>query len=160
VAQPPTLRRGSRGDAVKGLQNALNARSFHVRPGDGIFGPATENTVKHFQRSAGLADDGIVGPNTWGSLCVHVVERGDTLSDIAGQRLGDANRFQEIFHLSGIPTRFSPTRCWLCRKTPVFTNALSVSARQPALSHYVPGHNHRLACDGRLGGVGLRARGA
>jgi nucleoid-associated protein YgaU len=30
-----------------------------------------------------------------------VVEPGDTLSDIAGQRLGDANRFQEIFHLNG-----------------------------------------------------------
>ena len=98
--QPPTLGKGSRGDAVKGLQNALNARSFHVDPIDGVFGPATENAVKQFQRAAGLAEDGIVGPNTWQALCVYVVERGDTLSGIAEHRLGDADRWPEIFELN------------------------------------------------------------
>ena len=35
---------------------------------DGKFGPSTEKAVKDFQRHAGLADDGIVGPNTWTAL--------------------------------------------------------------------------------------------
>ena len=58
---PPTLKKGSKGEAVKGLQNALRVRSHHVEI-DGIFGPATEAAVRQFQRDAGLAEDGIVGP--------------------------------------------------------------------------------------------------
>jgi nucleoid-associated protein YgaU len=99
MAELPTLRRGSKGDAVKGLQNALNARSFHVGV-DGEFGPATEEAVRHFQEARQLAVDGIVGRNTWAALCVHMVERGDTLSEIAENRLGDAGRFHEIFELN------------------------------------------------------------
>jgi nucleoid-associated protein YgaU len=97
---PPTLRRGSRGDAVKGLQNALGERGFHVGQIDGIFGPTTEDAVRQFQGAAGLAEDGIVGPNTWQALCVHLVQRGDTLFGIAEQRLGDGSRFPEIFELN------------------------------------------------------------
>jgi peptidoglycan hydrolase-like protein with peptidoglycan-binding domain len=104
VAQlPPTVKRGSKGDAVKGLQNALRVRSSDdVGPIDGIFGPATENAVKRFQRQAGLADDGIVGPNTWAALYVYVVQRGDTLSGIAEQQLGDAERWHDIHELNGV----------------------------------------------------------
>jgi peptidoglycan hydrolase-like protein with peptidoglycan-binding domain len=100
---PPTVKKGSKGEAVKGLQNALAVRlSFDVGPVDGIFGPATENAVKQFQNHAGLADDGIVGPNTWGTLRVYLVQRGDTLSGIAEQQLGDANRWPEIHDLNKV----------------------------------------------------------
>lgn len=54
-----TLRRGSRGDAVKTVQ----ARVGGVP--DGVFGPATEAAVREFQRAAALRADGIVGPKTW-----------------------------------------------------------------------------------------------
>jgi nucleoid-associated protein YgaU len=110
---PPTVKKGSKGDAVKGLQNALSVRSSQdVGPIDGIFGPATENAVKEFQRGAGLADDGIAGPRTWEALYVYVVQGGDTLSEIAEQQLGDANRWPDIHELNKAlisdPDKISP----------------------------------------------------
>lgn len=67
----PTIRRGSTGQAVRDLQAYLRrvypayAKNLTV---DGIFGTATEKAVAEFQRRAGLAVDGIVGPRTWAAL--------------------------------------------------------------------------------------------
>lgn len=66
----PTLRQGSRGDAVRTLQIALN-RWYPRLPQlaqDGVFGPNTRARVVYFQHRAGLATDGIVGPRTWAGL--------------------------------------------------------------------------------------------
>jgi peptidoglycan hydrolase-like protein with peptidoglycan-binding domain len=67
------IRSGSRGDAVRTVQNAINtlAASISAIPrvsSDGIFGPLTHAAVVAFQRYFGLAADGIVGPITWGRL--------------------------------------------------------------------------------------------
>ena len=59
-----TLKKGSRGNEVKILQQALN-----LYP-DGIFGPLTEEAVKEFQKANGLTADGIVGTKTWARLNV------------------------------------------------------------------------------------------
>jgi peptidoglycan hydrolase-like protein with peptidoglycan-binding domain len=64
------LKRGNRGNDVRTIQYFLNFLAFfndrlvdlNV---DGIFGPATENAVKTFQREYGLTPDGIVGRATW-----------------------------------------------------------------------------------------------
>ncbi|MFZ9889537.1 MAG: peptidoglycan-binding domain-containing protein, partial [Myxococcota bacterium] len=68
VAQPErVLRRGATGDDVRALQEKLAAAGYRVTA-DGVFGPRTEETVKRFQRSQGLAIDGAVGPITQGKL--------------------------------------------------------------------------------------------
>ena len=61
----PTLKKGSKGQEVKDLQEALNTLGFKAGKVDGIFGAATERAVKAFQSSVGIDADGIVGPITW-----------------------------------------------------------------------------------------------
>lgn len=63
----PVLRRGSRGAAVRALQERLNARGASLAQ-DGIFGPLTQSAVVRFQQVSGLKADGIVGPLTWSAL--------------------------------------------------------------------------------------------
>jgi peptidoglycan hydrolase-like protein with peptidoglycan-binding domain len=70
--------RGSHGDAVKGVQEEFQFRNLSGDPNqglriDGIFGPATESTVRGFQKALAIdipavAVDGIVGPVTWRAL--------------------------------------------------------------------------------------------
>lgn len=60
------LQRGDRGDDVRALQRELNALGADPPVDvDGIFGPGTEQAVRLFQASVGLAVDGLVGPRTW-----------------------------------------------------------------------------------------------
>jgi len=58
----PTVRRGSKGDAVVSLQRTLGL------PADGDFGPLTDAGVRAFQRAHAAGVDGVVGPKTWGLL--------------------------------------------------------------------------------------------
>lgn len=64
------LKRGASGPAVIALQQKLKAAGFSPGAIDGKFGPGTESAVKAFQRSRGLAADGIVGPLTASALGV------------------------------------------------------------------------------------------
>ena len=66
----PTLRKGSRGDAVKELQQLLIGKGYSCgsKGTDGIFGEDTLYAVKKFQQACGLTMDGIVGPKTWAAL--------------------------------------------------------------------------------------------
>lgn len=58
-----TLRKGSKGDDVRRLQELLGGLEV-----DGIFGRKTEAAVKAYQAANGLKADGIVGPLTWAAL--------------------------------------------------------------------------------------------
>lgn len=70
-----TLRRGSRGSAVRSLQNLLNhAKRLRTSNGtwytpcplveDGVFGSGTEKRLRDGQRAFGVTADGVVGPTT------------------------------------------------------------------------------------------------
>jgi peptidoglycan hydrolase-like protein with peptidoglycan-binding domain len=55
------------GDDVRRVQQALVDAGYAASV-DGIYGPATTETVKQFQQARGLAPDGIVGPATRAAL--------------------------------------------------------------------------------------------
>jgi putative chitinase len=58
VSDIGTLRKGSKGDGVKMMQEALGVGA------DGSFGPGTERALKAWQTKNGLTADGIAGPRT------------------------------------------------------------------------------------------------
>lgn len=78
----PLVRQGNRGNYVLIAQDGLNTLGYGTGGLDGIFGPATRNAVVAFQRSVGLAADGIIGCNTWRALQENVIEVGQTSTTI------------------------------------------------------------------------------
>jgi putative chitinase len=58
VSDIGTLRKGSKGEGVKMMQEALGIGA------DGAFGPGTERALKAWQTANGLTADGIAGPMT------------------------------------------------------------------------------------------------
>jgi peptidoglycan hydrolase-like protein with peptidoglycan-binding domain len=73
-----TVRQGSQGDAVRGVQQEFQFRNLSGDPNqglqvDGIFGPKTDAAVRGFQQALhqeipSVTVDGIVGPVTWQAL--------------------------------------------------------------------------------------------
>jgi peptidoglycan hydrolase-like protein with peptidoglycan-binding domain len=73
-----TVRQGSEGDAVRGVQEEFQFRNLSGDPSkglqvDGIFGPNTDAAVRGFQHALhqdipSVTVDGIVGPVTWQAL--------------------------------------------------------------------------------------------
>ncbi len=73
-----TVRQGSQGDAVRGVQEEFQFRNLSGDPSkglqvDGIFGPKTNAAVRDFQQALhqdipSVTVDGIVGPVTWRAL--------------------------------------------------------------------------------------------
>ncbi|MGJ0532633.1 peptidoglycan-binding domain-containing protein [Methylocystis sp.] len=72
------VKKGSQGDAVRGVQEEFQFRNLSGDPSngpqvDGIFGPVTDTAVRGFQQAlsldiASVKVDGIVGPITWQAL--------------------------------------------------------------------------------------------
>jgi transcriptional regulator with XRE-family HTH domain len=59
---------GTTVEAVAEVQCLVKKHGFDPKGIDASFGPNTKAAVQRFQRSRGLADDGIVGPMTWREL--------------------------------------------------------------------------------------------
>lgn len=66
----PTIRRGSKGEDVKYVQQILIDLGYDLggSGADGIFGAKTEAAVRAFQKKSGLVADGVVGPMTYDAL--------------------------------------------------------------------------------------------
>lgn len=84
------LRRGDRGASVKQLQFYLRfaASNYSAIPSvavDGVFGAATETSVRRFQSYFGLTADGVVGRATWNKL-------NEVYTDIANNLLAPGQR--------------------------------------------------------------------
>lgn len=78
----PQLKKGSLSNYVLIAQDDLNTLGFKTGGLDGIFGNTTQEAVKNYQKSVGLAVDGIIGCNTWRSLQENVVGSGRTSTTI------------------------------------------------------------------------------
>ena len=84
------LRRGTTGPSVVAVQVSLNRISQNypaipkVPSVDGIFGEATEASVRRFQEVFGLSPDGVVGPATWYAL-VRLYTAVTSLSELRSQ---------------------------------------------------------------------------
>src|ERR1700736_5314886 len=68
-----TVKQGSLGDAVRGVQEEFQFRNLSGDPNiglqiDGIFGALTDQAVRGFQQALAATVDGIVGPLTWRAL--------------------------------------------------------------------------------------------
>lgn len=99
---PQTLRQGSTGQSVRQLQYMLSVLSEFIPEippveVDGIFGPATNSAVLAAQRYLGLAQDGIVGAQTWDGIYNQFI-------GIEGNVFRDA----ELFPFGGSATRAAP----------------------------------------------------
>ena len=66
----PILRKGDKGNTVKAMQMLLIANGYNCGPwgADGDFGTNTMEAVIHYQTEHNMPGDGIVGPDTMGSL--------------------------------------------------------------------------------------------
>lgn len=103
------VRLDDRGRDVIEVQKYLETLSYDVST-DGIFGKATEDAVKDFQKKNNLSVDGIVGGKTLELLKkmisekvsyeLYVVDNGDTLSGIANSRDLSVKEIKEFNNLS------------------------------------------------------------
>lgn len=64
----PILKLGSKGEAVKTLQQVLLQTQNYLGGVDGDFNAVTDAAVRSFQKSVGVLADGVVGPQTWNAL--------------------------------------------------------------------------------------------
>jgi Putative peptidoglycan binding domain len=83
ISFPATLARGSTGNVVSALQQALKTFGSTTDPGpiDGAFGQSTASAVRAYQTQQDIAVDGIVGHQTW---WVPAGAAGATLASLAG----------------------------------------------------------------------------
>lgn len=75
------IRPGDRGPAVEDVQQRLLVLGHDLGPTgiDGVFLGATHTAVCRFQSEHGLAEDGIIGPETWAALVDATFTLGDRL---------------------------------------------------------------------------------
>lgn len=93
---------GDRGDQVTDIQKQLVGLNYDVGGIDGIFGGGTEKAVKAFQKSKGLAVDGIVGRGTYRALMHGEMPPNRSGRSVITRRLlSHAYRYQGVRYVFG-----------------------------------------------------------
>ena len=87
-ADAATYKRGSTGSVVTQIQTKLKNWGYYNGNVDGVFGSATESSVKSFQTKNSLTPDGKVGPTTLKALGIIDNSGAGTTT---GQASGDVN---------------------------------------------------------------------
>jgi peptidoglycan hydrolase-like protein with peptidoglycan-binding domain len=100
----PTIKPGDTGEAVRRLQRALRRTPNLGLSVSGEFDSPTETAVKEFQESAGLAVDGIVGPQTWNAL-----PDGGPMPTLKEGSSGDVVRSLQTVLTNGAPGQWNTT---------------------------------------------------
>jgi peptidoglycan hydrolase-like protein with peptidoglycan-binding domain/GH25 family lysozyme M1 (1,4-beta-N-acetylmuramidase) len=97
VPKEPTIRMGSKGAAVKKMQELLLKAGFNPQGIDGQFGPNTQAALMDYQYTRKLPVNGICGPKTWEDLLTGAKElrkppknQGTSAYLVARRYLGDA----------------------------------------------------------------------
>lgn len=80
-ADAALYKRGSSGTTVTEIQRRLKSWGYYTGSVDGIYGSRTENAVKYFQRTNGLAVDGQVGDKTLAALGIYNASASSGASD-------------------------------------------------------------------------------
>jgi 3D (Asp-Asp-Asp) domain-containing protein/peptidoglycan hydrolase-like protein with peptidoglycan-binding domain len=104
-------RRGMRGGEVKNIQQYLARGGFLQGPVDGIFGQATFQAVKDFQKAVGIKADGVVNAETLAALQNYrpVRSRGPRTASVMPSRSmqpGAPNRWRSISMEATAYTRY------------------------------------------------------
>jgi peptidoglycan hydrolase-like protein with peptidoglycan-binding domain len=127
--QAPLLRSGSRGRAVRFLEQRLEELRYVVRGVDRHFGSDTRDAVYAFQKIKGLPRNGVVGPRVWRRLLnAHIpkaaVPRGTHIEvDKSKQALFEVRKGKvvRVVHVSTGATGNTPLGRWrVYRKTAGF----------------------------------------
>ena len=107
------LKQGSRGSAVKKLQDNLRTLGVYNSRSTGYYGPVTKNAVISFQKSKGLKADGIVGPNTQAKIQAALNGKGNSASSSilrVGSRGSQVTslqqRLKQLGYFKGNPTGY------------------------------------------------------
>lgn len=87
-AEAAVYRQGSTGDAVKTIQTKLKRWGYYSGEIDGIYGSKTTAAVRYFQKTNGLAQDGICGAQTLKALGMSQ-ERAQSSSGVTVSRDND-----------------------------------------------------------------------
>lgn len=97
------IKTGATGEAVRQLQQFLDAFRHSPGPIDGIFGSLTLNAVRGFQSQSSLAADGIVGSLTRAEVAELVaLARAASVLDPDGRNLRSGARGGDVAELQGL----------------------------------------------------------
>ena len=92
------LKRGMAGEPVRRLQERLD-----IDDADGMFGPNTEKVLREYQKTQGLAVDGVAGPDTFAEL-----ELFELIELRAGTSGDCVERLQVALGLEEVDGKFGP----------------------------------------------------